>query len=861
MDPISILTITQIACTISFQVVSTLYAFASDVKDLDGKLKGFTDEVEGLRRILIAITTSLNDPQLRLVESSTGKYGNNDMWEAIHGSVEDCRLYLEKLRCELSGIRKKKGEGNIIRQAIRALELRLNKDDINNLRSQVRSHQLGLNTALQMLNVYMCCRLPMQMQDSLAPQIATLGEAMAKLQTSIDDQSSLRMKPLAVSMSADATSINNGIQGSTHQILTSISNSLSYDAKISDSADQTLVTSTGSNSHRNVSTNLDSTSGDSSIARRLNAAALKIHSNASAISNARSTVWGGSERVLTSGSEWGEPLSLTARGNIEKWLSQPRTNGIAEEDDNSNVASSTLETSIFSHDKMSSSRSKETESDELDSDAEGELAADIVEKLLIRANITYEARAFTEAENIYRHALYRSKSISFTRKTKLNLKHAVYQLACACVQQKKLEEAKNLLLDLVQEYSLDSKHAYLILWASYVLGQIFVLERDFENAEMHCKRAVMGHRRMLGKDAKETYAAIQLLVVVYSSEFAPDGVKYEAEVWRDMLPQEIRDKDEKTERTFHGHDKEHKSSNSSINTTLPINTSHPSLLDWEDFAPHSDSQGSAVTIINNHAFTGLLDRCLVSQWAQNGIMFPPNAKMTQAWLIQNLGPLRWPVGCYVGFRGGNIMLESGKEGSEHTDHAIGSGEDFNFTVNVIVPQQPGIAKSYWQLCTAEGVGFGQVFWFTIMVTGLTEQDEQQAASNTQREKSDTQIGRLTEQSLQIHKAAVRGVPDSSKLRLWTDTTGSFTVEAEYLGCKDEKINLHKANGVKISVPIAKISTADLYTMQMETKIWDEEKNQHLRMEINRTDESEDPFEGEGDTMAQPLYLVPEIIWG
>ena len=827
-----------------------------------------------------------------------------------------------------------------------------------------------------MVASYMCCRLPMQMQDSLAPQIATLGEAMAKLQTSIDDQSSLRMKPLAVSMSADATSINNGIQGSTHQILTSISNSLSYDAKISDSADQTLVTSAGSNSHRNVSTNLDSTSGDSSIARRLNAAALKIHSNASAISNARSTVWGGSERVLTSGSEWGEPLSLTARGNIEKWLSQPRTNGIAEEDDNSNVASSTLETSIFSHDKMSSSRSKETESDELDSDAEGELAADIVEKLLIRANITYEARAFTEAENIYRHALYRSKSISFTRKTKLNLKHAVYQLACACVQQKKLEEAKNLLLDLVQEYSLDSKHAYLILWASYVLGQIFVLERDFENAEMHCKRAVMGHRRMLGKDAKETYAAIQLLVVVYSSEFAPDGVKYEAEVWRDMLPQEIRDKDEKTERTFHGHDKEHKSSNSSINTTLPINTSHPSLLDWEDFAPHSDSQGSAVTIINNHAFTGLLDRRLVSQWAQNGIMFPPNAKMTQAWLIRNPGPLRWPVGCYVGFRGGNIMLESGKEGSEHTDHAIGSGEDFNFTVNVIVPQQPGIAKSYWQLCTAEGVGFGQVFWFTIMVTGLTEQDEQQAASNTQREKSDTQIGRLTEQSLQIHKAAVRGgdgannlgdltatttdretaktytvlkdltegyfqsilydfaalhhdeitvkqgemvvvltadadwsmvrrvrdkkeglipsnyfqaiataaprndrssisnspvtnhtgpdyslVPDSSKLRLWTDTTGSFTVEAEYLGCKDEKINLHKANGVKISVPIAKISTADLYTMQMETKIWDEEKNQHLRMEINGTDESEDPFEGEGDTMAAPLYLVPEIIWG
>ena len=154
MDPVSILTITQTACIISFQIITTLSTFVTGVKDLDERFKGFTDEVESLRRVLVAVTTTLNDPQLRLAELSTGKYANQDMWEAIYGSVEDCRLYLEKLRSELSGIRKKKGEGNIVRQAIRALELRLNKDDINNLRSQVHSHQLGLNTALQMLNVY-----------------------------------------------------------------------------------------------------------------------------------------------------------------------------------------------------------------------------------------------------------------------------------------------------------------------------------------------------------------------------------------------------------------------------------------------------------------------------------------------------------------------------------------------------------------------------------------------------------------------------------------------------------------------------------------------------------------------------------
>ena len=46
MDPVSILTVTQAACTISFQITSTLHAFASDVKEVDERLKGFTDEVE-----------------------------------------------------------------------------------------------------------------------------------------------------------------------------------------------------------------------------------------------------------------------------------------------------------------------------------------------------------------------------------------------------------------------------------------------------------------------------------------------------------------------------------------------------------------------------------------------------------------------------------------------------------------------------------------------------------------------------------------------------------------------------------------------------------------------------------------------
>jgi hypothetical protein len=46
-------------------------------------------------------------------------------------------------------------------------------------------------------------------------------------------------------------------------------------------------------------------------------------------------------------------------------------------------------------------------------------------------------------------------------------------------------------------------------------------------------------------------------------------------------------------------------------------------------------------------------------------------------------------------------------------------------------------------------------------------------------------------------------------RIWHDRTGQFKVEAEFLGIKDGKIWLHKANGVVIEVPAAKMSPEDL----------------------------------------------------
>lgn len=56
------------------------------------------------------------------------------------------------------------------------------------------------------------------------------------------------------------------------------------------------------------------------------------------------------------------------------------------------------------------------------------------------------------------------------------------------------------------------------------------------------------------------------------------------------------------------------------------------------------------------------------------------------------------------------------------------------------------------------------------------------------------------------------------MRTWSDRSRSFSVEAQFLGLKDGKIHLHKMNGVKIAVPITKMSRADLEYVENLTGI-------------------------------------------
>jgi hypothetical protein len=113
-------------------------------------------------------------------------------------------------------------------------------------------------------------------------------------------------------------------------------------------------------------------------------------------------------------------------------------------------------------------------------------------------------------------------------------------------------------------------------------------------------------------------------------------------------------------------------------------------------------------------------------------------------------------------------------------------------------------------------------------------------------------------------ALISPEPDPSKVRTWTDRSKSFSVEAQFLALKDGKINLHKMNGVKIAVPVGKMSVEDLEYVERITGVsLDEDKPlSSIKGQRSRPAPSQDHSSSStptvGATIEQPKK--PEYDW-
>ncbi|KTW29353.1 hypothetical protein T552_01307 [Pneumocystis carinii B80] len=96
---------------------------------------------------------------------------------------------------------------------------------------------------------------------------------------------------------------------------------------------------------------------------------------------------------------------------------------------------------------------------------------------------------------------------------------------------------------------------------------------------------------------------------------------------------------------------------------------------------------------------------------------------------------------------------------------------------------------------------------------------------------------LQKSEKKVHVEKKTNKPQSDKIRTWTDRTGSFKVDARFLGIIDNKIHLHKLNGVKISVPMSKMSLEDIHYVESITEPFKNKRNTTTNSEVSDNKQS------------------------
>lgn len=81
---------------------------------------------------------------------------------------------------------------------------------------------------------------------------------------------------------------------------------------------------------------------------------------------------------------------------------------------------------------------------------------------------------------------------------------------------------------------------------------------------------------------------------------------------------------------------------------------------------------------------------------------------------------------------------------------------------------------------------------------------------------DTRRTSMRKSDRRSSKDQPKSKPNEARVRTWTDRSGTFKVEAEFIGLREGKIHLHKLNGVKIAVPVAKMAVEDLEYVERAT---------------------------------------------
>ena len=467
MDPIALTTLIASATKFSWQIAITVRGATQGVRRVDEHVLAFSREIDGLRGLLNAITTTLNDPAVGLAEIEDAGEENRDMWSAIAEAVDNCHTTLKQLCDEVAPIQQEGGNRGLLNLAVRALKLHLEKDEIAQLRSHLHVHQTSLSTSLQMLQVYIGCRLPLRLQKNLDQKFDDLSQKITSLGFAIENGKPAR----------------NGEP------------SLSITAYSSDENRTSLM--------------------------RLKKAAEKVRSEASVKSVARSsTVARTRASVYSEYASTVDPLSDGTRQEIARWnwasSPSPSTPGHDRQQSNASLEASTAVELPADGPGAAARKPTITKRETLDSDFE--IDFNITQSWASKGDVFFRQRLYAKAADCYQNAKQRSTNLHSPSHMQEELQQISLRLAWSHLRTSHFDESQRTLEDLLQPRLSPKTGSYVPVFATFLLSLLMMLRGRYSEAERHCRNALKDCRAMEGRQSFWYHKMLHHLALIHMAK-------------------------------------------------------------------------------------------------------------------------------------------------------------------------------------------------------------------------------------------------------------------------------------------------------------------------------------------------------
>jgi hypothetical protein len=237
------------------------------------------------------------------------------------------------------------------------------------------------------------------------------------------------------------------------------------------------------------------------------------------------------------GSLWGDVMDDEKRNKTLSWIQEP---AIHEEHDEPSTAAPLSDDYAFSQSTALTDYSA-SNAGEADSDSDGDFDSEVVETAFARGTKKFNDGNFAEAQPILQRGLQLAGKLPLKRKQPAQIAEVKLKIATCLYHSTNLSEAEAKLFAITREMiheNVTDEGAIRRCQASHLLAGVLFRQGRYEPAKSFCRKALIGRRRVLGKDHISHYESLSLLSQICEAH----GQMEDAETYWAMIPDDVASK-------------------------------------------------------------------------------------------------------------------------------------------------------------------------------------------------------------------------------------------------------------------------------------------------------------------------------